>query len=47
MCKETKLTSLPLWSQLTVMRYQLSDDLPSPLPFRLFPSVQWDRGSGR
>ncbi|PNI89805.1 AP4M1 isoform 16, partial [Pan troglodytes] len=33
--------------ELTVMRYQLSDDLPSPLPFRLFPSVQWDRGSGR
>ncbi|KAM9209712.1 AP-4 complex subunit mu-1 isoform 2-T2 [Dugong dugon] len=32
---------------LTVMRYQLSDDLPSPLPFRLFPSVQWDRGLGR
>ncbi|KAJ1067273.1 hypothetical protein K5549_010391 [Capra hircus] len=32
--------------RLTVMRYQLSDDLPSPLPFRLFPSVQWDRGSG-
>ncbi|XP_059980874.1 AP-4 complex subunit mu-1 isoform X4 [Lagenorhynchus albirostris] len=33
--------------RLTVMRYQLSDDLPSPLPFRLFPSVHWDRGSGR
>ncbi|XP_045316524.1 AP-4 complex subunit mu-1 isoform X2 [Panthera pardus] len=37
----------PPQGELTVMRYQLSDDLPSPLPFRLFPSVQWDRGSGR
>ncbi|XP_021110196.1 AP-4 complex subunit mu-1 isoform X3 [Heterocephalus glaber] len=37
----------PHQGELTVMRYQLSDDLPSPLPFRLFPSVQWDRGSGR
>uniref|UniRef100_A0A8C8YBT9 AP-4 complex subunit mu-1 n=1 Tax=Prolemur simus TaxID=1328070 RepID=A0A8C8YBT9_PROSS len=37
----------PAQGELTVMRYQLSDDLPSPLPFRLFPSVQWDRGSGR
>uniref|UniRef100_A0A8D1KXZ7 Adaptor related protein complex 4 subunit mu 1 n=1 Tax=Sus scrofa TaxID=9823 RepID=A0A8D1KXZ7_PIG len=36
----------PPQGELTVMRYQLSDDLPSPLPFRLFPSVQWDRGSG-
>lgn len=46
--RRRKLTAFcPLCSQLTVMRYQLSDDLPSPLPFRLFPSVQWDRGSGR
>ncbi|XP_017653449.1 AP-4 complex subunit mu-1 isoform X2 [Nannospalax galili] len=37
----------PPQGELTVMRYQLSDDLSSPLPFRLFPSVQWDRGSGR
>ncbi|XP_024601166.1 AP-4 complex subunit mu-1 isoform X2 [Neophocaena asiaeorientalis asiaeorientalis] len=37
----------PPQGELTVMRYQLSDDLPSPLPFRLFPSVHWDRGSGR
>ncbi|XP_078213022.1 AP-4 complex subunit mu-1 isoform X4 [Callithrix jacchus] len=37
----------PPQGELTVMRYQLSDDLLSPLPFRLFPSVQWDRGSGR
>ncbi|XP_021790882.1 AP-4 complex subunit mu-1 isoform X4 [Papio anubis] len=37
----------PPQGELTVMRYQLSDDLPSLLPFRLFPSVQWDRGSGR
>ncbi|ELR58248.1 AP-4 complex subunit mu-1 [Bos mutus] len=37
----------PPQGELTVMRYQLSDDLPSPLPFRLFTSVQWDRGSGR
>ncbi|XP_028638620.1 AP-4 complex subunit mu-1 isoform X2 [Grammomys surdaster] len=37
----------PPHGELTVMRYQLSDDLPSPLPFRLFPSVQWDQGSGR
>ncbi|XP_017507487.3 AP-4 complex subunit mu-1 isoform X2 [Manis javanica] len=37
----------PPQGELTVMRYQLSDDLPSPLPFRLFPSVQWDRGLGR
>lgn len=37
----------PPQGELTVMRYQLSDDLPSPLPFRLFPSVQWERGSGR
>ncbi|GAB1290367.1 AP-4 complex subunit mu-1 [Apodemus speciosus] len=37
----------PPQGELTVMRYQLSDDLPSPLPFRLFPSVQWDQGSGR
>ncbi|KAF6123043.1 adaptor related protein complex 4 subunit mu 1 [Phyllostomus discolor] len=37
----------PPQGELTVMRYQLSDDLPSPLPFRLFPSVQWDRSTGR
>ncbi|XP_036623505.1 AP-4 complex subunit mu-1 isoform X2 [Trichosurus vulpecula] len=37
----------PSQGELTIMRYQLSDDLPSPLPFRLFPSVQWDHGSGR
>nr|KAF6439730.1 adaptor related protein complex 4 subunit mu 1 [Rousettus aegyptiacus] len=37
----------PPQGELTVMRYQLSDDLSSPLPFRLFPSVQWDRGSGK
>uniref|UniRef100_A0A8C5K614 AP-4 complex subunit mu-1 n=1 Tax=Jaculus jaculus TaxID=51337 RepID=A0A8C5K614_JACJA len=37
----------PPQGELTVMRYQLSDDLSSPLPFRLFPTVQWDRGSGR
>uniref|UniRef100_A0A8C5UQ52 AP-4 complex subunit mu-1 n=1 Tax=Microcebus murinus TaxID=30608 RepID=A0A8C5UQ52_MICMU len=48
---ESSALFYPPWGreavQLTVMRYQLSDDLPSPLPFRLFPSVQWDRGSGR
>uniref|UniRef100_A0A7N4P8W6 AP-4 complex subunit mu-1 n=1 Tax=Sarcophilus harrisii TaxID=9305 RepID=A0A7N4P8W6_SARHA len=37
----------PSQGELTIMRYQLSDDLPSPLPFRLFPSVQWDHGLGR
>ncbi|XP_020027217.1 AP-4 complex subunit mu-1 isoform X3 [Castor canadensis] len=37
----------PPQGELIVMRYQLSDDLSSPLPFRLFPSVQWNRGSGR
>ncbi|XP_038624234.1 AP-4 complex subunit mu-1 [Tachyglossus aculeatus] len=37
----------PPQGELTLMRYQLCDDLPSPLPFRLFPSVTWDRGPGR
>lgn len=32
--------------QQTVMQYQLSDDLPSTLPFRLFPTIERDN-SGR
>lgn len=30
--------------QQTVMQYQLSDDLPSALPFRLFPTIERDNG---
>lgn len=37
------LLSLP---QQTVMQYQLSDDLPSAPPFRLFPTIERD-GGGR
>lgn len=29
-------------SQVTLMRYQLAEDVPVPLPFRLLPSVEWD-----
>ncbi|NWJ00632.1 AP4M1 protein, partial [Crypturellus undulatus] len=35
-----KVTPSP--GELTLMRYQLADDLPSPLPFRLFPTVDRD-----
>ena len=36
--------SLPLLLQQTVMQYQLSDDLPSAPPFRLFPTIERDTG---
>lgn len=32
----------PIAPQLTLMQYQLADDIPSPLPFRLFPTVDQD-----
>jgi len=32
----------PCLPQLTLMQYQLADDIPSPLPFRLFPTVDQD-----
>lgn len=32
----------PCLLQLTLMQYQLADDIPSPLPFRLFPTVDQD-----
>ncbi|NWH43275.1 AP4M1 protein, partial [Fregata magnificens] len=32
----------PSQGELTVMQYQLVDDIPSPLPFRLFPTVDQD-----
>ncbi|NXW25722.1 AP4M1 protein, partial [Circaetus pectoralis] len=34
----------PSQGELTLMQYQLADDIPSPLPFRLFPTVP--RGPG-
>lgn len=36
----------PSQGEQTVMQYQLSDDLPSPPPFRLFPTIERD-GGGR
>ncbi|XP_043933209.1 AP-4 complex subunit mu-1 isoform X2 [Protopterus annectens] len=35
----------PPQGELTIMHYQLSDDLPSVLPFRLFPTVEKDLNS--
>ncbi|XP_074387556.1 LOW QUALITY PROTEIN: AP-4 complex subunit mu-1, partial [Zonotrichia albicollis] len=32
--------------EMTLMQYQVMDELPAPLPFRLFPSLDTD-GSGR
>ncbi|XP_029862780.1 AP-4 complex subunit mu-1 isoform X3 [Aquila chrysaetos chrysaetos] len=32
----------PSQGELTLMQYQLADDIPSPLPFRLFPTVDQD-----
>ncbi|XP_069738552.1 AP-4 complex subunit mu-1 [Phaenicophaeus curvirostris] len=32
----------PPQGELTLMRYALADDVPTPLPFRLFPSVDLD-----
>ncbi|XP_062454910.1 AP-4 complex subunit mu-1 [Rhea pennata] len=32
----------PSQGELTLMQYQLADDIPSPLPFRLFPTVDRD-----
>ncbi|XP_065514177.1 AP-4 complex subunit mu-1 [Caloenas nicobarica] len=34
----------PSPGEVTLMRYQLADDVPSPLPFRLFPSVDMEPG---
>lgn len=34
----------PSQGEQTVMQYQLADDLPSALPFRLFPTVERDSG---
>uniref|UniRef100_A0AAX7TST4 AP-4 complex subunit mu-1 n=1 Tax=Astatotilapia calliptera TaxID=8154 RepID=A0AAX7TST4_ASTCA len=34
----------PSQGEQTVMQYQLSDDLPSALPFRLFPTIERDNG---
>ncbi|NXL54669.1 AP4M1 protein, partial [Podilymbus podiceps] len=34
----------PSQGELTLMQYQLADDIPSPLPFRLFPTVP--KGAG-
>ncbi|XP_068780097.1 AP-4 complex subunit mu-1 isoform X2 [Struthio camelus] len=32
----------PSQGELTLMQYQLADDIPAPLPFRLFPTVDRD-----
>ncbi|XP_054662766.1 AP-4 complex subunit mu-1 [Grus americana] len=37
----------PNQGELTLMQYQLADDIPAPLPFRLFPSVEQDPPRGR
>ncbi|XP_058482535.1 AP-4 complex subunit mu-1 isoform X2 [Solea solea] len=34
----------PSQGEQTVMQYQLSDDLPTPPPFRLFPTIERDNG---
>ncbi|KAF7652684.1 hypothetical protein LDENG_00093900 [Lucifuga dentata] len=34
----------PSQGQQTIMQYQLSDDLPSAPPFRLFPTIERDNG---
>uniref|UniRef100_A0A4W3HZZ4 MHD domain-containing protein n=1 Tax=Callorhinchus milii TaxID=7868 RepID=A0A4W3HZZ4_CALMI len=36
---------VPMLGELTIMQYQLSDDLPSSLPFRLFPTLEKDANS--
>ncbi|XP_007907101.2 AP-4 complex subunit mu-1 [Callorhinchus milii] len=36
---------VPMGEELTIMQYQLSDDLPSSLPFRLFPTLEKDANS--
>ncbi|XP_064409011.1 AP-4 complex subunit mu-1 isoform X2 [Latimeria chalumnae] len=37
----------PTHGELTIMHYQLSDELPGTLPFRLFPTVERDSSSNR
>nr|XP_033779732.1 AP-4 complex subunit mu-1 isoform X2 [Geotrypetes seraphini] len=37
----------PSQGELTLMQYQVSDDIPSTLPFHLFPTVERDTGSNR
>ncbi|XP_061220056.1 AP-4 complex subunit mu-1, partial [Neopsephotus bourkii] len=32
----------PPQGEVTLMRYQLLDDVPTPLPFRLYPHMEWD-----
>uniref|UniRef100_V9KXK0 AP-4 complex subunit mu-1-like protein n=1 Tax=Callorhinchus milii TaxID=7868 RepID=V9KXK0_CALMI len=39
------LRVVPMQGELTIMQYQLSDDLPSSLPFRLFPTLEKDSNS--
>ncbi|XP_046869692.1 AP-4 complex subunit mu-1 [Hypomesus transpacificus] len=34
----------PSQGEQTVMQYQLCDDLPTPAPFRLFPTIERDNG---
>ncbi|KAM6289211.1 LOW QUALITY PROTEIN: AP-4 complex subunit mu-1 [Aegotheles albertisi] len=34
----------PSQGEVTLMQYQVADDVPSPLPFRLFPTVEQDPG---
>ncbi|XP_048476045.1 AP-4 complex subunit mu-1 isoform X2 [Rhincodon typus] len=41
------LRVIPPQGELTLMQYSLSDDLPVPLPFRLFPTVDKDTDSNR
>ncbi|KAM6307034.1 LOW QUALITY PROTEIN: AP-4 complex subunit mu-1, partial [Podargus strigoides] len=36
----------PSQGEMTLMQYQLTDDIPSPLPFRLFPTVDQDPTGG-
>ncbi|XP_041034645.1 AP-4 complex subunit mu-1 isoform X1 [Carcharodon carcharias] len=41
------LSVIPPQGELTLMQYSLSDDLPTSLPFRLFPTVEKDTNSNR
>ncbi|XP_051900805.1 AP-4 complex subunit mu-1 [Pristis pectinata] len=41
------LRVVPPQGEMTLMQYQLSDDLPTSLPFRLFPTVDRDLNSRR
>ncbi|XP_042749020.1 AP-4 complex subunit mu-1 isoform X2 [Lagopus leucura] len=40
--QERVLRVTPGPGEVTLMRYQLAEDVPVPLPFRLLPSVEWD-----